>query len=139
MKYFVIYKGSNEKELVPEVVANALFEAKSPKIAWNGELGRKQIDLATVGRIVPEEEYYLKHPEERPYKPVEHLLPPVKYYKKLEQIKVIGDLIKGMEKFIKENPNANKAKVLLEKMKKRREKIKTEPSSETTIKNIIKF
>jgi len=139
MKYFVIYKGSNEKELVPEVVANALFEAKSPKIAWNGELGRKQIDLATVGRIVPEEEYYLSHPLERPNKPIENILPPIKYYNKNERINAVQSLIKGMERFVRENPNAKKSKALLEKMKKREERFKSEPEQKTTIKNIIKF
>ena len=139
MKYFVIYKSSNEKELVPEVVANALFEAKSPKIAWIGKMGRKQIDLATVGRIIPEEEYYLSHPEERPHKPVENLLPPIKYYNKNERINAVQNLIKGMEKFVKQNPNAYKAKGLLEKMRERKERFKNEPEQKTTIKNIIKF
>jgi len=138
MKYFIIYKGTGEKEVVPEVVGNTILEAKSPKIGWTDKKGRHQIDLAMVGRIIPEEEYYENHPDERPvniYKELE--LPAPKTFTKIEGIRATEQLIKGLTKFMSENSHTFKSTNLLKIMEEKLEKNKLLPNN-SIIKNPIK-
>jgi hypothetical protein len=137
MNYFV-KKKDGSKELVPEVVANAIFEAKTPKIMWTNPTGKHLIDLALISELLTEEEYYETHPDERPANKFPEL-PKPKVYSKKEQGWALENLIKSLEKYIEENPTALKTKELLETMKLRLKKSKEPKESLTTLEKILKF
>lgn len=138
--YFVIYKGTGEKELIPEVIANAIWEAKSPTIRWKSKLGLRKIDLANVGNLYSEEEYYQNHPEERPAteEQINKILP-IKKYEKIEVINALNEMIKGLNYFIKNNKNNFKSNILLDKMNKKLKLVEEGNIKLETIKDLIKF
>ncbi len=139
MANYFVCKKDGTKELVPEIVANAIFEAKSPKITWSSKTGKRMLDLALISELLPEEEYYRKHPEQRPPNKAP-ALPEVKYYNKVGSIKALMELKKGLEKFINENQgNCSKAIVLLEKMQAKINRVKECKEVNTTLNNLIKF
>lgn len=136
--YFIIYKGTGKKELVPEVIAVAIWEAKTPKIKWKSKLGIRTLDLVEVGKLISEEEYYQLNPNERPEKEILSL-PKTKYYNKVGSLKALTELKKGLEKFLKENPDSKLVPSLYKKLNERIEKIKNGKEINTTINNLIKL
>ena len=134
--YFVIYKGNSKKELIPEIIANAIWEAKSPTIRWKSKLGLRKIDLANVGNLYSEEEYYQNHPEERPI-PETPKLPEYKQYNKVGSLKALSEIRKGLEKFINNNPEAKKSIEMHRKLNQMIEDIKSGKEKNFNINNII--
>jgi len=139
LKYYVCKKDGT-KELVPEIVANAIFEAKTPKIKWQSKAGVRMIDLSLISELLTEEEYYQKHPEERPARTEElKELPPPKKYTRAEAISALNSMIKGLNNHLKNNPNSYKAKALLEKMVERKNLAEKGDVNLETIKDLINF
>jgi len=88
---------------VPNRVGEAILEAKVDRINW----GKTMINLRSISSLIPyndDEDDYLK-------------LSSPKIYNKTERIGALEQLIKGLEKHIKENEYTTKSIKLLERMK----------------------
>lgn len=108
-QYIIIYKGTGEKQIVPEKVGLAILQAKSPKVKFGNEL----LDLAIVGRCLPLDEYYLQSPSERPEVVSQARLPEPRKYSKVERVRALEQLCVGVKKFINENSHTSKSVNLL--------------------------
>lgn len=141
MLNYVVCKYDGSIEIVPEIVGQAILEAKSPKIAWTKkDGGNRMLDLKLVSDLFTEEDYYKAHPDKRPaFTPEYKELPSPKKYTKIEAVSALQSMVKGLSKFCERNPNANKAKALLDKMKLRLEDTKKLTEKEINIKELIKF
>lgn len=137
MPNYFVCKKDGTKELVPEIIANAILEAKAPKIKWKSKLGYHMIDLSLISELLTEEEYYQKHPDNRPTQKYPEL--PVKKYNKQKQISALESMIRGMRMYLEKNPGGEKAAALLENMQKTL--IKTQNASEIIkeLKDIMPF
>lgn len=124
---YLIKKFDGTSEVVPEKVAEAIFAAKTPKVVWVSKAGGKRmIAIAEVSDISPENE------------PVKHLSLPAKTYTKVEALKALQEIVKGLKKFISRNPAAEKAKAILLKMEQRIAKIEKMKSLNTNLNTLIK-
>jgi len=88
---------------VPNRVGEAILEAKVDRINW----GKTMINLRSISSLIPyndDENDYLK-------------LSSPKIYNKTERIGTLEQLIKGLEKHIRENEHTIKSIKLLERMK----------------------
>ena len=108
-QYIIIYKGTGEKQIVPEKVGLAILQAKSPKVKFGNEL----LDLAIVGRCLPLEDYYKQSPGERPEVVRQTSLPAPRKYSKVERVRALEQLCVGVKKFTTENEHTSKSTHLL--------------------------
>ncbi len=132
MDYFIKYKDGS-KEIVPEQVAEAVLRAETPKIAWTGKNGRKQIDLAMISKVLSEKDYYEQYPKDRPHNDIgyisKELLKRPVYTSPMRAIekdkKRLGILIKSLKDYIasKSYRGKNGPKVLLLKMEHKLNKL----------------
>lgn len=138
MNYIIKYKDGS-KEIVPEVVADAVLKAASPKIAWTDKNGKKQIDLVMISKLLPVEDYYNQYPEERPHDDLGNVTNKLLSinYGEVKGLSAVNNLIKGLEKFIKYNQSNLNAKILLKKMTFNLERIKN--GEKVDINNLIKM
>lgn len=128
MNYIIIYKGTGEKQIIPEKVGIAILQARTPKIKF----GNQVIDLAIIGRCLPLEEYYKQSPSERPETTKRAKLPEPKKYSKVERVRALEQLYKGLKEFMNNNKYTSKSTTLLELINSKLQKARLEPENSKT-------
>lgn len=115
---YLVKMMDNSEIVVPEHIGEAILEAKVERITWN----KIMINLRSISSVKPETESNLNYLS----------LPEPKMFNKKEKIRAINEMIKGLNKFLRENEHTDKSEKLLEKMGLKLEEAKKLPNNSLT-------